>query len=63
MLALLLTDATSVSESCDDLRVEETRKREKIVLSERGLQLDERKQIAEEEVGSAMSTLPVPLLC
>lgn len=37
-------------ESCDDLRVEETRKVQKIVLSDRDLQLEERKRIEEQEV-------------
>lgn len=42
--------AADNSESCDDLRVEETRKVQKIILSERELQLEERKRIEEQEV-------------
>lgn len=40
------------SESCDDCRVEDSRKVQKVVLSDRDKQLDERKQIEEEEVHS-----------
>lgn len=40
----------TISESCDDCRVEDSRKVQKVVLSERDWQLDERKRIEEEEV-------------
>lgn len=40
------------SESCDDCRVEDSRKVQKGVLSDRDKQLDERKRIEEEEVRS-----------
>jgi hypothetical protein len=38
------------SESCDDLRVEDSRKLTKMVIKEREAQLEERKQLEEEEV-------------
>lgn len=40
----------NISESCDDCRVEDSRKVQKFVLSDRDKQLDERKRIEEEEV-------------
>lgn len=57
------------SESCDDLRVEDSKKIGKMVMKERESQLEERKRIEEEEVGhillefaSTLLMLPVLLL-